>query len=82
MSFAPDFRWFSGHGLRLFIFPLFDLPRWWKENGFAVLASAFSLERFCEWSPAVRADVVFLAFAFNFLLQTNLGLAAQVTNNH
>jgi len=50
------------------------------ENGFAVLVSAFSLELFCERSPALRADVVF--FAFNFLLQTNFGLAAQITNNH
>ena len=29
MSFAPDFRWFSGQWLRLFIFPFFDMPRRW-----------------------------------------------------
>jgi hypothetical protein len=51
-----------------------------KTNSLEVLQSAFSFELFCKRSPALGADVIFLAF--NFLLQTIFGFTAQVTNNH
>ena len=66
VSLAPYFRWCSGQWLRLFIFTFFDFSWRRQKHGFAFRWSAFSLEFSCERSPALKANIVFLAF--NFLL--------------
>src|SRR5712692_9860501 len=78
---APNLRRLSGRRLWLVAFPFRNDSRRRQENDLSTfLRSSFPLQLFGQQVPALGTNVIFLAV--NFLLQTLLALAAQITENH